>query len=93
MEDLISKEDYMRYVSEYETEITELQSQKTALCERADLQQELDARYDEWVEAFKDYINVKKLTRDMVLELIERIEVHKDGDITIYYKFQNPYAE
>ncbi len=93
MEDLISKEDYMRYVSEYETEITELQSQKTALCERADLQQELDARYDEWVEAFKDYINVKKLTRDMVLELIERIEVHKDGGITIYYKFQNPYAE
>ena len=43
------------------------------------------------VEAFKDYINVNNLTRDMVLELIEKIEVQEDGSITIYYKFQNPY--
>lgn len=93
MEDLISKKDYMKYISEYDAEITGLQNQKDVLCNKVDLQQELDARYDEWVEAFKDYINVRKLTRDMVLELIERIEVHEDGGITIYYKFQNPYVK
>ena len=53
---------------------------------------ELNAQYDEWVEAFKNYINIRKLTRDMVLELIERIEVNIDGSIIIYYKFQNPYG-
>jgi len=93
MEDLISKEEYMKYVSEYEAEIKELQEQRAVIADEADLQQELDDRHDEWVEAFRDYINVKTLTRDMVLELIERIEVCDDGSITIYYKFQNPYAD
>lgn len=93
MEELISKSEYMEYVSGYETEIKELQEQLSVIHDKSQLQQELDSRYDEWVEAFKDYINVTKLTRDMVLELIERIEVSNDGSIIIYYKFQNPYAE
>lgn len=92
MEDLISKEEYMEYVSGYEDEIKKLQEQKRLLEGKADLKQELNAQYDEWVEAFKNYINIRKLTRDMVLELIERIEVNKDGSIIIYYKFQNPYG-
>ena len=55
MEDLISKEEYIGYVSEYETEIKELQAQKSVIIDKVDLQQELDDRHDEWVEAFKDY--------------------------------------
>ncbi len=53
--------------------------------------QEAGIQYAEWVETFKNYINVNKLTRGMVLELIERIEVHNDGSVSIYYKFANPY--
>lgn len=93
MEELISKEEYIRYVSEYEEEIKELQNQRSVITDRVDLQQKSDERHDEWAEAFKDYMNVKTLTRDMVLELIERIEVYEDGSITIYYKFRNPYAD
>lgn len=55
------------------------------------MQQKLDTQYDKWVEAFRNYINVTELTRDMILELINRIEVNSDGSITIFYKFQNPY--
>ena len=47
---------------------------------------------DEWVERFKDYINVEKLTREMVLELIKRIEVNEDASVSIFYKFRNSYA-
>ncbi len=91
MEDLISKEEYLTYIAEYDDEIKELRKQKDVIVDRSDLQQELNTQYDEWVEAFKNYINIRKLTRDMVLELIERIEVNRDGSIVIYYKFQNPY--
>ena len=45
--------------------------------------------YDKWVESFKDYINVDKLTREMVLELIERIEVNEDGSVSIFYQFSS----
>ena len=91
MEDLISKEEYIRYTSEYDNEIKELQLQQSTIHSKSELQQELDDQYDEWVAAFKNYINVTELTRDMILELIHRIEVNSDGSITIFYKFRNPY--
>ena len=48
--------------------------------------------YDEWVEKFRNYINIDELTREVVLELIEKIEVNADGSINIFYKFKNPHA-
>lgn len=91
MEDLISKEEYVEYTSMYDEEIEELKQQQDMINDKADLQQKLDTQYDEWVEAFKDYISIDNLTRDMVLELIDKIEVNSDGSINVYYKFQNPY--
>ncbi len=57
------------------------------------MQNEIDVKYENWVDAFKNYINVSELTRGMVLELIERIEVHEDGVIDIYYRFSNPFEQ
>ncbi len=92
MEDLISVKEYKQYVSEFENEIRELQDLQSRIDGQTDLRQELNTRYDKWVGAFKDYINITELTRDVVLELIDKIEVAGDGSITIYYKFQNPYG-
>ncbi len=91
MEGLISKKEYLAYTAGYEEEITELQRQRSVIADKPDLQQGPNGKFNEWVENFKDYINIRKLTRDVVLELIERIEVNGDGSIIIYYKFQNPY--
>lgn len=91
MEGIISKEEYIQYVAEYEEEVRELQMQIKELEERAELEEQVQTQYDEWTEAFKNYINISKLTREVVVELIDRIEVNKDGSINIYYKFQNPY--
>ena len=91
MEELISKTDYVSYISDYDKKILKLKRQKESISEKVDMQEELNHQYDEWTEAFKNYINVSKLTREMVLELINRIEVHDDGAIDIYYRFSNPY--
>ena len=53
----------------------------------------MESEYHKWEESFKNYINIDELTRDVVLELIEKIEVNDDGSISIFYKFQNPYVE
>ena len=37
-------------------------------------------------------INIEELTRDIVVELIEKIEVNADGSINIHYRFNNPYS-
>ena len=91
MEDLISIKEYKQYVSEFENEIRELRELQSQINGKTDLQQELNSQYDEWVEAFKNYINIAELTREVVLELIDKIEVADGGSSTIYYKFQNPY--
>ena len=93
MEDLITKEEYKSFVAEYDKQIKELREQQGVIDKKADLQKELNAQYDEWAEAFKDYINIQTLTRDVVLELIDKIEVNADGSINIYYKFHNPYMD
>jgi len=91
LEEMITKQEYTEYVAEYDTRIAELNKQKQIIMEKFEAQNDLDNQYDEWVEAFKDYINIEKLTRDVVLELIDKIEVNADISINIYYKFQNPY--
>lgn len=91
MEEIISKEEYLRYVSDYDIEKKKIESEKEAVSDKIESQKEMDNEYDEWVEAFKDYINIDELTRDIVVELIEKIEVNADGSINIHYRFNNPY--
>lgn len=92
MEELIGKEEYVYYIGEYDRQIKELQLQKENVLEKMKMQDKLDSQHDEWVEAFKNYIDISELTREMVLELINKIEVHEDGMIDIYYRFSNPYG-
>ena len=35
----------------------------------------------------KDFVNLKDITRTMLVSLIDRVEVSEDKEITIYYKF------
>ena len=91
MEELITKVDYIKFVAEYDKELSELRKQIEVINEQAEVQEQLETQYDEWVDAFKNYINIKELTREVVIELIDKIEVNKDGSINIYYKFENPY--
>lgn len=87
LDDVISKEEYLSYVKEYETDIYHLRDKQKALEERRKEERRRASEYDKWVERFQDYINVDKLTREMVLELIERIEVNEDGSVNIFYQF------
>lgn len=91
MENLISREDYIKYVSDYKNEEKQLQRQQAEIQSRSDLKRKQENQYDEWIEAFKDYISINKLTRDVVWEFIDKIEVNKDGSITIYYKFRDSH--
>ena len=91
MEEIIQRDDYVAFIAEYDKKISELEAQKNDIVGQMEQQEEIDNQYDEWVEAFKDYINIKELTREVVMELINKIEMNEDGSINIYYRFQNPY--
>lgn len=92
LEEMISKEDYSFYTAQYEEEISKLNLQKEEIIKKMENDNELQEQYDEWAEAFRNYIDVDELTRDMVIELIQRIEVRENGELDIYYRFRNPYV-
>ena len=90
---MISKEDYVRYSADYDKELKELDGEIAELEKHREDDKELELEYQEWVNKFSEYVNIDKLTRGIVLELIERIDVSEDGCIGIHYRFKNPYEE
>lgn len=93
MDEIISKEEYVSYVRGFEDEIGNQQERVKYLKEQLSEQSKLASEYDEWGEKFKNYIDIDELTREVILELIEKIEVNEDSSISIFYKFRNPYIE
>ena len=93
MEEIISKEEYVSYSKEFDQDITGLRENLEYLQEELEEKNQMDSEYGEWVKKFRNYIGIAELTREIVLELIEKIEVNADGSINIYYKFRNPHAE
>lgn len=93
MEEIISKTEYLSYVKEFDGDISGLKGKLEHLNAQIKEQSDLESECHEWVDEFKNYINIDELTRDVVLELIEKIEVNSDSSIRIFYKFQNPSAD
>ena len=91
MDELITKEEYLSYIREYDADIVMLQEHLDRANKEIAEQEALEIQHDKWVEEFKNYINIGELTRNVVLELIDKIEVNEDGSISIFYKFNNPY--
>lgn len=91
MDEIISKDDYKRYSSEYQDNIDNLKEKIGRLEKSQETNESIKHDYDEWVRNFKDYINIEHLDREIVTHLIKRIEIDKDGNIYIQFMFSNPY--
>lgn len=90
MDEILTKEEYLFYTEEFKREFCEFKKNLEQLKSQLSRQKELDSEYEEWTEKFRNYIEIDELTREIVLELVERIEVNADGSLNIFYKFRNP---
>lgn len=86
MEELISRREYVQYIAAYNCKIKELQN---ILGKQLAAGQNQTKKDDGWEKIWEEVVGLKRLTRGLVLELIDRIEVDRAGDITIYYKFRD----
>ena len=48
---------------------------------------------DSWIDHYKRNRKIKKLTRDVLLELIDTIYITEDGNVDIIFKYRNEYNE
>lgn len=93
IDDIIPITDYKNYIKKYDEELKELDVKICQLEDEKNISAELDEEYRTWVDKFSEYIDIEELTREIVIELIEKIEVKEDGSIKIYYRFKNPYEK
>ncbi|MCF0124523.1 MAG: recombinase family protein [Clostridia bacterium] len=87
----ISREEYIEYKSSYEKDIIKIEENIKCLEEEKEKYKEQVLGDNIWIENLKEKRNITKLTRDIIVELIDCIYVHESGDITIKFKFEDEY--
>lgn len=89
----LTKEEYMSYKSDYENQEKEIISKLEKLREvRNEENKKIDSHND-WVEAFKKHSGITEIDRSVVVELIDKIIIKKDGSIEIVFKYKNAFVE
>ena len=74
------KEDYARQAEALEEVIGKLRA------EQAELENGIDTE-NPFLAAFRQYQNIDKLTRDILIELVDQIKIHEGGYISIVFRF------
>ena len=51
------------------------------------MQKENQRKENNWIAMFEEKRNISELTRDILEELIEKIDIYENNQITIKFKF------
>ena len=85
----ITKEEYIEYKQKYEEDIERIKIIIGNLGKQKEKQEEIMDVNSKWIENFKQYKNITKLDRDIIVELIDYIEIYENKKIKIHFKFIN----
>lgn len=93
VEGLITHEEYLMMRQKYTARIEETMGILEMLENERQETMEQNAVDCSWMQSFKENRNVQELTRELVVTLIDRIEVHEDKSIEIRFRFKDEYMQ
>lgn len=83
----ITHSDYRHMSEDYERQISAINTVLDNLtAERAELQNGIDTE-NPFLATFRKYENIDKLTREVLIGLVDHIKVHENGNISVKFKF------
>ena len=90
-EGIIDKEEYMYLREEYHRRKRDAEESNRFL--QKEQKQIMDAQQDSemWIQEFLKQLNIETVTRQIAIQLIERIQVYKDGRIKIVFRYQDKF--
>lgn len=88
---IICEQDFLAYNNMYQDELNELIEKKMAIESMESKKNERKETYQIWINQFIQYKDIEEITRQVVINLIERIEYYEDGTLKIKFLFKNPY--
>lgn len=87
----ISQQEYREMKADYERQaawLSDLLARLTA--ERKQLSSGVDQQHPALV-AFAKYQNIEKLTREILIELVDHIKIYENGNISVHFKFADEF--
>ena len=90
---IITQEEYTKLKESIADKIRELDQAIEELQKEGTKPSKKDMKDNEFLNHFLQYATIDKLTRPIVVELIDSILVHGNGNITINFKFTDAYEE
>lgn len=88
-DNLISKEEYISYREDYLIKEKNLEKKIRISKEEAEAYEEEDIFQNIWIRKLLDTHSIIELTRDIVVEMIDCIQVYEDHKIKIVYNFSD----
>ena len=89
----ITKEEYVEYKQKYENDIERLKQNIERLENEKKKYESQNISSNEWIEKFKVQKGITELSRDIMMELVDCIQVHENGNITIKFKFEDEFKK
>lgn len=87
----ITQQEYREMKADYERQVAELSDLLARLtAERKELASGVDQQHPALV-AFANYQNIEKLTREILIELVDHIKVYENGNISVKFKFADEF--
>ena len=87
----ITREEYLEYKQKYENDIERLKQNIEILQNEKQNYENQSISRNEWTEKFKKQKGITELSRDIIIELIDCIYVHENGNLTIKFKFKDEF--
>lgn len=83
----ITREEFQDYKNQYQHEIQTLEQNINSLQHEENKNTIKKQKQNQFLAEFKEKKSFSKLTRDIVMELIDHIEIHESNKITIHFRF------
>ena len=87
----ITRDEYLEYKQKYENDIERLKLNIERLQNEKQKYENQNQSSNKWIEKFKEQKGITELSRDIMMELIDCIYVHDNGNITIRFKFEDEF--
>lgn len=91
LDGVISEEEYMQFGKIYVEREEAISQSITALRREMEEVFRQGLRANQWIKTFADNQNIRQLTREMLLDLIEKIIVYEDSRLEIIFKYEDEY--
>lgn len=87
----ITKEEYLEYKQKYEKDLEKLRINIDELQKERENHKKQNIYENEWIDELKTRRAIPRLSRDIIMELIDCIYVHENRKITIKFKFEDEF--